>query len=444
MNKKRITLASSLLASSLFVSPVCLADTYIFKNVHVFDGSHDSLSSAKNVYIENQQIKKIEDHTSVTLNNSAESIVIDGQGKTLMPGLIDAHTHLMLAGLPQQTLLLADQGFINIAAAKTASDMLQRGYTSVRDLGGPVFGLKLAIDKHITKGPRIWPSGAFISQTGGHGDFRLPNELIATDVTQTQAVKTGTTTIADSPAEVRKHVREQLALGASQIKVMAGGGVSSVYDPIDVTQYSVEEMSAATEAAANWNTYVTVHAYTPKAINRAIDAGVKCIEHGQLIDEATAKRIAKEGIWWSLQPFTSDRKSTFVDGSEQRNKQLRVEQGTQTAFKLAKKYQAKVAWGTDILFNAERLKGQTSQLTRLSEWYTPFEILKMATHDNAQLLRLSGERSPYKGKLGVVEEQALADLLLVDGNPLDNIKLLESTDNIKVIMKDGIVYKNTL
>ncbi|WP_110458332.1 metal-dependent hydrolase family protein [Shewanella algidipiscicola] len=432
------------LMCSLALSPACLAQTYLFKNVHIFDGSSANLSSAKNVYIENQHIKKIENYTSETLNASVEGVVIDGQGKTLMPGLIDAHTHLMLAGLPQQTLLLADQGFINIAAAKTASEMLQRGYTSVRDLGGPVFGLKLAIDKHITTGPRIWPSGAFISQTGGHGDFRLPNELIATDVEHTQAVKTGTTTIADSPADVRKHAREQLALGASQIKVMAGGGVSSLYDPIDVTQYSAEEIRAATEAAANWNTYVTVHAYTPKAINRAIDAGVRCIEHGQLIDEVTAKRIAKEGIWWSLQPFTSDRKSTFAEGSEQRKKQLKVEEGTLTAFKLAKKYKAKVAWGTDILFNAERLQTQTAQLTRLTEWYTPFEILKMATHDNAQLLMMSGERSPYKGKLGVVEEQALADLLLVDGDPIDNVKLLESKDNIKIIMKDGIVYKNTL
>ncbi|WMB71220.1 amidohydrolase family protein [Shewanella oncorhynchi] len=439
MDKKHIALVFS-----LFFSQECFSSAYIFQNVRIFDGSNASLTSAKNVYIDNQYISKIESYTNVVPISSEQGIVIDGQGKTLMPGLIDAHTHLMLAGLSQQTLLLADQGFINIAAAKTASDMLQRGYTSVRDLGGPVFGLKLAIDKYFTAGPRIWPSGAFISQTGGHGDFRLPNELIATDVQQTQAVKTGTTAIADSPAEVRQHVREQLALGASQIKVMAGGGVSSLYDPIDVTQYSEEEIRAATEAAANWNTYVTVHAYTPNAINRAIDAGVKCIEHGQLIDDATAKRIAKEGIWWSLQPFTSDRKSTFADGSDQRNKQLQVEQGTLIAFKLAKKYQAKVAWGTDILFNSERLQEQTSQLTRLMEWYTPFEILKMATHDNAQLLMLSGDRSPYKGKLGVVEEMALADLLLVEGNPIEDIKLLESKDNIKVIMKDGKVYKNSL
>ncbi|WP_245868654.1 metal-dependent hydrolase family protein, partial [Vibrio fujianensis] len=285
----------------------------------------------------------------------------------------------------------------------------------------------------------------FISQTGGHGDFRLPNELISADSKKhTISVRTGTSAIADSPDEVRQHVREQLALGASQIKLMAGGGVSSFYDPLDVTQYSVAEIRAATEAAENWGTYVAVHAYTPRSINQAIDGGVKSIEHGQLVDEKTVKRMAKEGIWWSLQPFTSDRKSAFADGSPQRIKQKMVEQGTDRAYRLAKKHQVNVAWGTDILFSAERLQQQTKMLTRLSEWYRPFEILKMATHDNAQLLMLSGERAPYQGKLGVIEEGALADLLIINGNPLQNLTILENTENLQVIMKNGMLYKNTL
>ncbi|MGY5767961.1 amidohydrolase family protein [Vibrio cincinnatiensis] len=145
-----------------------------------------------------------------------------------------------------------------------------------------------------------------------------------------------------------------------------------------------------------------------------------------------------------MQPFTSERGSAFKEGSAQRNKQILVEQGTQRVFGLAKKYRAKVAWGTDILFSAERLNEQTKLLTKMTDWYTPFEVLKMATHDNAQLLMLSGERSPYKGKLGVIEQGALADVLIVDGNPLQDIFLLEETKNIQAIMKDGKLYKNTL
>ncbi|XAG07738.1 amidohydrolase family protein [Vibrio metschnikovii] len=225
---------------------------------------------------------------------------------------------------------------------------------------------------------------------------------------------------------------------------MAGGGVSSFYDPLDVTQYSLAEIRAATEAAENWGTYVTVHAYTPRSINQAIDGGVKSIEHGQLIDEKTAKRMAKEGIWWSLQPFTSERKSSFAEGSPQRLKQKMVEQGTDRAYRLAKKHQVKVAWGTDILFSAEKLKGQTQLLSIMTSWYTPAEVLKMATYDNAQLLMLSGERAPYQGKLGVIEAGALADLLIVNGNPLQDLTILEATDNLQLIMKDGRIYKNTL
>ena len=232
-----------------------------------------------------------------------------------MPGLIDAHTHLMFASVPQLVILTADIEFVNLAAGKAATEMLMRGYTSVRDLGGPVFGLKRAIDSGILPGPRIWPSGAFISQTGGHGDFRLPTELPAPPGSFSYSERVGGAAIADDPATVRLRARELLALGASQIKMMAGGGVSSSYDPLDVTQYTVEELHAGVEAAENWGTYVTVHAYTPRAVRQAIEAGVKCIDHGQLLDDATAKLMAEKGIWWSLQPFTDDKPSPFAEGS---------------------------------------------------------------------------------------------------------------------------------
>jgi imidazolonepropionase-like amidohydrolase len=407
-----------------------------FQNVRVFDGKSPKLSSPTSVLVRGNQIAAMGSDA-----HSASAAVIDGAGRTLMPGLIDAHTHLMFASISQVAILTADIGFVHLAAGKAATDMLMRGYTSVRDLGGPVFGLKRAIDAGILPGPRIWPSGAFISQTGGHGDFRLPNELPAPPGYFSYSERVGGAAIADDPATVRLRARELLALGASQIKMMAGGGVSSSYDPLDVTQYTVEELHAGVEAAENWGTYVTVHAYTPRAVRQAIEAGVKCIDHGQLLDDATAKLMAEKGIWWSLQPFTDEGPSNFAEGSPNRIKQLTMYAGTDTAYKLAKKYNVKTAWGTDILFSATNLAKQTRQLTKMLRWYTPAQVLKMATADNADLLALSGDRSPYVGKLGVIEPGALADLLLVSGDPIANLNLLEDTENLVVIMKDGKIYK---
>jgi imidazolonepropionase-like amidohydrolase len=231
--------------------------------------------------------------------------------------------------------------------------------------------------------------------------------------------------------------------GASQIKLMAGGGVSSHYDPLDVTQFTVPELRAAVEAAENWGTYVTVHAYTPRAVRQALEAGVTCIDHGQLLDESTAKLMAEKGVWWSLQPFLADRPSEFPEGSPNRLKQLEMNRGTDSAYALAKQFGIKTAWGSDILFNPELAAMQGAELTKLVRWYTPAQVLKMATADNAELLALSGRRSPYQGKLGVVEVGALADLLLVDGDPLQDLALLEDPGkNFLMIMKDGRIFKN--
>jgi imidazolonepropionase-like amidohydrolase len=416
----------------------------LFNNVRIFDGKNSELSPPANVLVRGNKIEKISAQPIPT-DRRADTVLIDGGGRTLMPGLIDAHTHIMFATVPQMVMLTSDVGYLNVAATKAANDMLLRGFTSIRDLGGPVFGLKRGIDTGLVPGPRIWPSGAFISQTGGHGDFRLPNDLPARPGDFTFSERVGAAAIADSADLVRLRAREQLALGASQIKLMAGGGVASSYDPLDVTQYTVEELRAAVEAAENWGTYVTVHAYTPRAVRQAMEAGVKCIDHGQLLDEATAKLMAEKGIWWSLQPFTDDRPSPFPEGSANRAKQLEMYGGTDTAYALAKKFKIKTAWGTDILFNAENAAHQGEQLTKMVRWFTPAEALKMATADNAELLALSGLRSPYPGSLGVVAEGALADLLLVDGDPIANIKLIETPEkNFVVIMKDGKIYKNVL
>lgn len=417
------------------------APPLLITNVRIFDGKGSRLSAPSNVLITGNTIARIS--TDPIAVEGAR--VIDGGGRTLMPGLIDAHTHLMFSTLPQVAILTSDIGFVNLAAGKAATEMLHRGFTSVRDLGGPVFGLKRAIDLGIVEGPRIWPSGAFISQTGGHGDFRLPNEVPARPDDFSYGERVNAAAIADDAASVRKRAREQLMLGASQVKLMAGGGVSSVYDPIDVTQYTVEEIRAAVEAAENWGTYVAVHAYTPRAVRQAIEAGVKCIDHGQMLDEATVRLMAQKGVWWSLQPFIDDGRSPFPEGSPNRIKQLKMYAGTDQAYALAKRHGVRTAWGTDILFNAANAKRQNERLTVMTRWYSPAEVLRMATSVNAELLALSGERSPYAGKLGVVEPGALADLLLVDGDPLSDIGLLnDPAKNLLLIVKDGRLVKNAL
>lgn len=419
----------------------------LFSNVRIFDGMTDELSPPSHVLVRGKRIERISTEPIPT-DRRGDTVLIDGGGRTLMPGLIDAHVHTMMESIPLTKGLTADIGYVNLVAARAAEKQLLRGFTTVRDLGGASFGLKQAIDEGLHAGPRIFPSGAAISQTGGHGDFRLPNEVPEDPAAPlTYLERTGMTVVADGVDEVLKRSREQLMKGATQLKLMAGGGVASSYDPLDVAQFTEAEIAAAVSAADNWGTYVTVHAYTPKAIRNAVAAGVKCIEHGQLIDEDTAKLLAEKGICWSLQPFIEDPEvpSPFPEGSPNRIKQKELYAGTDAAYRLAKKFRIKTAFGTDNLFDPSNAAAQGKQLARLAKWFTPAEALKMATSGNAELLSLCGKRNPYPGKLGVVEEGALADLLLVDGNPLENLQLVADPEkNFVVIMKDGKVYKNTL
>ncbi|MGA8481552.1 MAG: amidohydrolase family protein [Chthoniobacterales bacterium] len=417
----------------------------LFQNVRIFDGKSAALSAPSNVLVRGNIIERISTNP-ITVDTNTKVLVISADGRVLMPGLIDAHWHAFMAATSQMLLMTADSSYLHLLAARQAEATLMRGFTTVRDLGGPVFGLKRAIDEGVIIGPRIYPSGAFISQTSGHGDFRFSFEVPRTlGGPLSHSEVEGVAAIADSPDEVRLRAREQLRQGASQIKLMAGGGVASPYNPIESTQYTEAEIRAAVEAADNWGTYVTVHAYMPRAIRQAVATGVKCIEHGQLIDEPTAKLLADKGIWWSLQPFLDDEDASPLVNPVSQQKALQVFAGTDNAYKLAKKYHIKTAFGTDILFDAGAASRQGAQLAKLVRWYTPAEALKMATADNGELMALSGFINPYPGKLGVVEEGALADLLLVDGNPLENIKLVEDPGkNFLVIMKDGAIYKDTL
>src|SRR5262249_34269562 len=361
-------------------------------------------------------------------------------------GLIDNHWHTMLVRPTPAQLLVGDIGYFNLLAAAEATTTLMRGFTTVRDLGGPSFALKQAIDEGLVTGPRIYPSGAIITITSGHGDFRQPFEvprIVGAPASRQEQM--GASMVADSPDEVRVRVREQLLLGATQIKLTAGGGVASPNSPLDASTFTEAELRAAVEAAENWGTYVTVHAYTPISIQRAIAAGVKCLEHRHPMDEPTARLIAEKGIWLSTQAFPDEMAEVFPFGSQERAKAIEVFAGTDRTFALAKKYKLKTAFGTDILFSPRLAQRQAELLAKLVRWYTTAEVLAMATGTNAQLLALSGKRNPYPGQLGVVEQGALADLLLVDGDPIANIKLIEApAKNFVVIMKDGKIYKNTL
>ena len=419
------------------------AITVLFQNVRIFDGQKASLSAASNVLVRGNKIEKIST-AAIPVEPGPGTTIINGGGRVLMPGLIDAHWHAFMAATPLPLLMTADSSYLNLLAARQAEATLMRGFTTVRDMGGPVFGLKRAIDEGVMIGPRIYPSGAFISQTSGHGDFRFSFELPRMPGGPlSHSEIEGVAAIADSPDEVRLRAREQLRQGASQIKVMASGGVNSPHSHLEATEYTEAEIHAAVEAAENWGTYVTVHAYNSRAVRQAVAAGVKCIEHGHLIDEPTAKLLADKGIWWSLQPLTYDEAVVARMDPVSRKKALEVFAGTENAYRLAKKYQVKTAWGADILFDAEAASRQGTYLAKMVRWYTPAEALKMATADNGELMALSGFINPYPGKLGVVEEGALADLLLVDGDPLENIKLIEDPGkNFIVIMKDGKVYKN--
>lgn len=414
----------------------------LLTNLRLFDGVSGTVRDGVNILIEGDRIRDLPAAAATV----ADAEVIDCGGRVAMPGLIDAHWHSMLCGITEATAMTADLGYIYLVAAREAENTLLRGFTTIRDVGGPSFALKRAIDEGVVVGPRIYPSGAMISQTSGHGDFRMPYEVPRTANTPlSRAEAMGAAMIADGSPEVLRRVREQLMLGASQVKLMAGGGVSSHYDPLDTTQYSEAEIRTAVEAAEDWGTYVAVHVYTSRGIERALKAGVRCIEHGQLADEQAARRIAEAGAWWSLQPFLADDDANLQASTIGRAKQQEVAEGTVRAYEMAQRFDIKTAWGTDILFTPQNLPSQGRQLAKLTRFYRPLDLLQIATARNGELLGMSGPRNPYPGQIGIIAPGAMADILIVDGNPEENLDFLGDPDeNLRMIVKDGKIYKDKL
>lgn len=417
------------------------ASATLITNVHVFDGRHDALIENASVLVEGNVIKRV----STDAIDAPTATVIDGGGCVMTPGLIDCHVHLTW-NLPNAEMFYRPHDYRTALTLVEAEATLRRGYTSVRDTAGEVLGVKRAIDEGHFAGPRIWSVGSGISMTAGHGDFRTSNTAPRSmgGPPWTDAEYSGMVVIADGVAEVTAAARMQLRKGAHALKMFTSGAVSGVYDPLDISEYSFEEIKAVADEAKRWNTYLAVHTYNDTATQQSLQAGAMSIEHAHLITEDTVKMIADRGAFLCTQTglYLEDPPADWSD--DQKAKQRAARDGLDTMFALAKQYHVKIATGTDLVGGPSKRK-QVFELSNRLNWFTATEILKQATASNAELLSWSGPRNPYPGTLGVIEEGALADLLLVNGNPLEDLTPFNNPEeNIALIMKDGEVYKNTV
>ena len=415
----------------------------LFTNVNVFDGVNETLIENANVVVSGNLISAVSSEPLAVAN----ARIIDGGGRTMIPGLIDVHWHTTYAYTPA-TVLIFNQGDMSEVAIRSmtgAEETLLRGFTTVRDPGGNSFAIKRLIDSGEYPGHRILPSGPFMSQTSGHADFhsllenpRNPNSELSYWERNMMAM------VADGVPEVRKRTREILKYGATQIKITTGGGVSSQYDPLDVSEYSVDEIKAVVEEAANFNTYVLAHVMTDRGIRTSVEAGVMSIEHGFFASEETLQLMKEKGAWLSPQPMFEE--DMVWDSPVSAAKYKQVTDAVDGLYPMAAKVGVNIAFGSDQLLDASKAHQQSDYLVRLGKWFSPYEVLKIATSENARLLELSGPRHPYQeGPLGVISEGAYADLILVDGNPLVDLELVgDPSANFDLIMKDGVIFKNAI
>lgn len=440
---KRILIAALLCATSVQARETDFP--ILFTNVNVFDGVSEALIENANVLVVDNLIAEVSSEPLAAANAQ----IIDGGGRTLMPGIIEGHNHVAVPVSFDRFIADEDMVYIGARATISLSFFIDHGITTVRDAGGPSAGLQKAVEEGYIVGPRIYSSGMFISQTSGHGDFRRLYDSHPNDLVLKPQVNRVLSHIADGVPEVQRAVREELRKGAVHIKVMAGGGQSSVFDPLHTVQYSLEELNAAVEAAADWDTYVMVHAYADEAVLRSIEAGVKVIEHGHLISEETAKVMAENDVWLSTQANFADPSKEAEDmlleqfGPDTVEKFVQVRDGFAAAAGFAKKYGLKIAWGTDSW--GDNLSRLPLEWGFRANYFSNYEQLVQATSQNAELLRLTGKLNPYpEGPLGVIEVGAYADIILVDGDPLSDILVMQERDNIDLVMKNGNILKNTL
>lgn len=412
----------------------------LIKNVNVFDGKNSKIKEVCSIVIENNIVEAIE-HSEISEENFDK--VIDGKGGYAIPGLTDAHVHL------GKTYMAGNSLDYDIAvSAKVAEKLLDHGITTVRDAGGITEGLKKAIDEGVINGPRIFPSGAYISQTCGHGDSE--NAHAVRDIQYRIPVHS---VLADGPDEVRRAVREQFYRGASQIKLMAGGGLSSRFDPVSTLQFSSEEMKTAVETAADYGTYVMAHLYTPGCMQRAIKAGVKSLEHGHAMDEETAKMIKEFDVFLAPLPQFTQKELEWnhiviPKNPNPRRKNpadeivSRIEQTTE----LIVKYDLKILFGTDMMITYPQYEPRASlDIAEYKKRFGSFKGLLAATGNFNDIVKLTTYQNPYPdGEVGVLAEGSYADILIVNGNPAADLDILSDTENLLLIMKDGKIHKNKL
>lgn len=419
--------------------------SYIFiTNVNVWDAKGKEVVQA-DVIIENNLIKEF----GANLKAPEGATVIDGKGGTLTPGLIDMHTHIMLNGPKAFYTGQADYDAFAVGAwaYRDMNLLLDMGFTSIRDIAGNSLGLAKATQNGLMRGPRIWSSGPAFSSTGGHGDAgpwnQMPNEDNQPNLTMNLSV-------ADGIPDITKAARWNFRHGAAFAKIMASGGVASEFDPLEITEYTEEEMRQIVKICEDNKTYATIHAYHDDAINRALDAGVKCVEHGFLMSENTVKRLADEGIWLSLQGYVSTVQFAAAAqipwfSPEQVRKATQVNKGALQMIEWAKKYNVKIISGSDMF--AENTPNAKLNITIEKTFgWEPWQILQHNTYNAGQVLKMSGPaRTPYReGAIGVIEVGAYADIIIWEKSPLEDIENVIPNDNIKILIKDGEVLKNIL
>lgn len=414
----------------------------LIKNVRIFDGYNADLKEGP-ILIENNLIKSIGPNAVA----SDGATVIDGGGRVITPGFIDSHTHISLIAPFDQLENEYTAIYVGAAAGQMAEDMLMRGFTSVRDAGGASIGIQRAIDDGWFAGPRVFSSGAFITQTSGHLDMRDRTNPHWNDGGQhSHAERIGHFYAVDGEAEMLAAARQNFRAGATQLKLATNGGISAIYSPLDIDQFTDAELGAAAYVAESFGSYIMVHAYYDPAVSRAIDFGARSVEHGHLMSEESVIKMKEAGVFLVVEALMSISETPPSFTPDQQEKFNLMKSGFDELISMAKKHDLKIAFGTDVFLSREAYKLQSLEWKARSDYFTPLENLRHATSNGGELLALSGPRNRYReGPLGVIQEGAYADLVIVEGNPLEDITILADPDkNVKLVMKDGVVYKNTL
>ena len=424
----------------------------LFTNVNVFDGFGPELQMGMNVLVEDNYIKEV----SAEAIDAPGATVINGAGRTMTPGFIDMHQHVMLnppEGTAAYQTRWDDAAGGAMAIHHMNVNMLQKGITTIRDIAGDPLDIAKAIDMGLLPGPRVYSSGGAISQTGGHGDWagrNVPPELLANHMDMSQ--RTANTWVVDGPDEVTKAVRLNLRRGASFIKVMGGGGVASEFDPLEIMGLAADEVARAVEIAADNGTYVATHAYHDASYNRLLDLGVRSFEHGFLISEETVKRMARmDDVVWSFQCFVSMQTfgsyETMPDffTHEQKLKGVAVGKGVRSMSKWMNEHDVFTVGGSDM-FSTDLVERIKEDITcNVDAGFTPAQALKHWTGNAGIVLTWSGPKNPYPTyKLGQIAPDSYADILLWDGDPTENIDLILDESRLHFIMKDGDVVKDIM